>query len=1023
MFTTPNGGSRYRGVLTLLLAVVCAGISIAQERFGALTGVVTDSTGAAIPNATVTITNKGSGRAVTFQSGADGSYHARDIEPGHYKVVFEAKGFAKSEVADVNLLLGKTLKVDGQLNIGSMEQVVQVTEAAPLIDVGGVAIAHNITSEEFDRLPKARSFQGLVVTSPSVNTGEIEGGFQVNGASGAENQFVIDGISTNSLIDGRSRQNAVFEFLQEVQVKTGGIDAEYGGALGGVISAITKSGGNQFHGDAHYFFAGNAISAGPVKRLLLDPRNETTVSFVQDHKTQGDQHEVGGSLGGYLLKDKVWFFTSASPRWLRSSNDYLLDQGRNNITIDQKATIWQVFNKVSWDPHKRVRTNFQWLWTPTKVTGRLPAFDDYGNGITSDHISMEVNKQLGFFQPQSNYGGQVDWTLTNTSLVSIRGGRFWDDYKTSGVPQVSAVQYNNSAVGVPGVPAALQQAANYQNTPRVIQTGHDLTTRTYIQVDYSKYARFLGSHDVKVGWGTSKTVNNVDEFYPGGGYVLVNWNVPFRGDRGQYGYYEINDRGTRGSTGAHISNLYIQDKWKILPRLTLSLGLRTENEKVPSFRREIRDLAFEFPFADKIAPRLGASYDVFGTGKLKVYGSWGRFYDWVKYELSRGTFGGDFWRIRYRSLDTLDVFSLSGSNAPGRNLWAGGAFRDRRVPSFDAVAPGLKPMSTDLINVGVEYEVAPQTVFRGSYVRNNLRRTIEDLGALNAAGDEVYFYANPGEGVALVTPASGGTTKPIPTPKAVRTYDAMELTLTRRFSKGFFGSASYVFSRLYGNYAGIASSDEITTPTTGSSSQTSQQVAGSIARPGGSANRAWDLDNLLFDSKGNLDVLGRLPTDRPHVFKLYGSYTFKFGTEVGGFFYGGSGTPLSTYVVDLNQIPIFVNGRGDMGRTPFLTQTDLLIAHEVKMGEAKRLRFEFNTINLFNQKTARHTFNYLNRGAGRARSSAAIDLSTVDLFKGYDYNALIQQSGEGRGAYDPRYGSADLFNPGFQGRIAVKFIF
>ena len=129
-------------------------------------------------------------------------------------------------------------------------------------------------------------------------------------------------------------------------------------------------------------------------------------------------------------------------------------------------------------------------------------------------------------------------------------------------------------------------------------------------------------------------------------------------------------------------------------------------------------------------------------------------------------------------------------------------------------------------------------------------------------------------------------------------------------------------------------------------------------------------------------------------------------------FYGGSGTPLSTYVNTINQIPVFVNGRGDMGRTPIFTQTDLLVAHEFKFTEAKRLRFEFNALNLFNQKTSRHRFNNLNRGAGAARQSSAIDLSNVDLAKGYDYRALILQSPEGAFAFDPRYGLDGPVQPG-----------
>ena len=154
--------------------------------------------------------------------------------------------------------------------------------------------------------------------------------------------------------------------------------------------------------------------------------------------------------------------------------------------------------------------------------------------------------------------------------------------------------------------------------------------------------------------------------------------------------------------------------------------------------------------------------------------------------------------------------------------------------------------------------------------------------------------------------------------------------------------------------------------------------------------------------------------------KLYGSYTFKWGTELAGNFYGGSGTPLSTYAWTINGIPIFVNGRGDLGRTDPLFQTDMLIAHEVKIGETKRIRFEANVLNLFNQKTQRRRFTDLNR---EQRTSSQMDLSKVDLTKGFDYNAQILASSDGKNAYDPRFGKTDLFNPGFSGRLGIKFTF
>ena len=134
--------------------------------------------------------------------------------------------------------------------------------------------------------------------APFVNQGEIEGGIQVNGASGAENVFTVDGLSTTSVINGSSRQGTVFEYIQEVQVKTTGLAAEFSGALGGVISAVTKSGGNIFNGEVHYHFGGSLLSAAPVKRLVLNPLDDRTVAYVQDEKQPELRHEIGGSLGG-----------------------------------------------------------------------------------------------------------------------------------------------------------------------------------------------------------------------------------------------------------------------------------------------------------------------------------------------------------------------------------------------------------------------------------------------------------------------------------------------------------------------------------------------------------------------------------------------------------------------------------------------------------------------------------------------------------------------------------------------------
>ena len=248
---------------------------------------MTDQQGAAIPGVTVSVTSLTSGETRTFLTDINGQFLASDLNPGRYKVLFELAGFTRVERPDVSVALGRTFEVNTEMSVGGVTETVQVTaEASPLVDNRSTLIAHNVSAEEFDRLPKGRSFQSIALTAPSVNSGEVEGGFQVNGASGAENGFTVDGITTNSLINGQSRQNTVFEYLQEVQVKTSGISAEYGGALGGVISAVTKSGGNVFRGEGHYYYEGSALAVGPVERLVLEPSTRAPRSSSRTTRTR-----------------------------------------------------------------------------------------------------------------------------------------------------------------------------------------------------------------------------------------------------------------------------------------------------------------------------------------------------------------------------------------------------------------------------------------------------------------------------------------------------------------------------------------------------------------------------------------------------------------------------------------------------------------------------------------------------------------------------------------------------------------
>src|SRR5688572_15326953 len=313
-------------MLALILSFTTI-FAVGQERFGGLLGTVSDDSDAVLPGVKVSLINKATGRTTTTTAGSYGNYSVHNLEPGRYSVVFELAGFTRAEVSNIDVLVAQNQKLDVTLKPGALATTVQVTGVAPQVDTQNSSVVFQIPKDQFELLPRSRTFQSLAILAPRVNVGEIEGGIQINGASAAENAFLIDGVATGSPIDGRSRQNAPFEYLQEVQVQTAGVEAAYRGALGGIVATVTRSGGDSFHGNAWFYYSGDSLNAAPAKRLVLDPTDNRTVTYQQDAKNDTRGLEPGFSLGGPIRKDFAWFFTSWSPRWARQDQQYRFSNG------------------------------------------------------------------------------------------------------------------------------------------------------------------------------------------------------------------------------------------------------------------------------------------------------------------------------------------------------------------------------------------------------------------------------------------------------------------------------------------------------------------------------------------------------------------------------------------------------------------------------------------------------------------------------------------------------------------------
>ena len=178
----------------------------------------------------------------------NGAFRFPSLAPGNYQVTANLQGFVAAEVVDVRVGLGQIKKVDFALPLSGVTETVKVTAETPLVDVRQSARQTNIRAEQVELLPHGRDFTTLVTQAPGANQESKLGGISIDGASAGENRFIIDGIETTNLQTGLSGTNLIADFVEEVQVKSSGYSAEFGGALGGVISAVTKSGTNNFNG-------------------------------------------------------------------------------------------------------------------------------------------------------------------------------------------------------------------------------------------------------------------------------------------------------------------------------------------------------------------------------------------------------------------------------------------------------------------------------------------------------------------------------------------------------------------------------------------------------------------------------------------------------------------------------------------------------------------------------------------------------------------------------------------------------
>ena len=475
---------------------------------------------------------------------------------------------------------------------------------------------------------------------------------------------------------------------------------------------------------------------------------------------------------------------------------------------------------------------------------------------------------------------------------------------------------------------------------------------------------------------------------------------------GLYGTANVFDFGTGGNVTSFNHGLFAQDAWTIGRGITINAGLRFDREYLPaSSQAGLSSNPINFGWGDKIAPRIGAAWDVFKDGRMKIFGSYGKFFDIMKLNVAISSFGGQYWNNCEYTLDSADLSTIVPAlNSAGRYCvgssptdtstganWAGGTtpagltflenINNRTFPTTcsncaltsTAVTPGLKPYEQHESVFGVDYAISKSLSFEARWDRRRLDHAIEDSSIINN-GNETFVIGNPGQGTERTydsfysylygtapNPCVDAACPEQHMVAAARSYDGLELRLTKAQGHHWFGMFSYTYSHLRGNYTGLTSSD------------ISDGQAGGRSSPNNS--RAFDEPYFQWNSYGGSSS-GLLPTDRPNTFKGYAYYELgwlkKFTSDFGIFQYMYQGSPITSYLdvgaggggwpvqawnrgefVDVSQDPTtgFVTiGSPHVQRTPWYTQTDFSFQQNYKISESKQLTFTANFMNLLNQR-------------------------------------------------------------------------
>jgi hypothetical protein len=895
-------------ILVTVLVLVGTPAYSQSAVYGAVQGKVTTPEGEPLPGVEVTISSpRLIGGAQSVITGGNGRYRFVALPPGTYICEAKLQGFNPQKRGDLRLIVQATLTVDFMLEVGTLEEAVEVIGTAPIIDIKDSQIhAHNMPREFLEKIPATRGFEDQLTFAPGAKG--AWGSFYGSPDS-LENKYMTDGLNTTNPEDGAPAQLIDYDSIDEFNVMGIAAPAEYGGYGGALVNIVTKSGGNDLSG----------LFTLHMRRPSWHSKNWGDNPFWT-REVFDEFYNFHVNLGGPIIKDKLWFYTSGRYNW---------DQGHHEeLGEGTKSWSWRGVAKFTWQIGKK---------------DRLQATVD---GYTRDRAGWG---EWDFIDPDIELPyGSHGWFF-NINYLHIFSDTTFLEARAGGMDRYSLV-------GSADPPYAR------------LDLETDLLTGNYWEYWKSERKRFdfnaavshhaedfiKGSHDFKFGVEYARMPSHDWRGYPGNRFYLDIEGEPYY--MTYQALFDVKPLGTR-------LEFFVQDSWSIGDRITINPGLRFVH-----VRGALPRTYDKAPFRPKlgIAPRLGINFDIFGDHSTVLKLHYGRYYHQMR-DLMYTPWEeqGPYQEWVYgRALNfwAEEAFEFEGEPYPAEYPWP----EDVRYLDFEdpwepyTIDPDLKFPYMRQFVIGLERELGKDISVSASFIY----RTNHDLmDRINITGEwepepwtdpymekthTVYRRINPGDNQFYVTNPYKGQGHDIDAayPDIVpfdpkRSNRSIELRFNKRYSNGWQFRASFIHGYSWGN-------DDNFWGEPGSSWSTG-------------LGSSWNFSNPNYQ----INIEGPLSISSTYIFKTYGSYDIPVIDVTFGFDFryesGDRYAPLLFLDPDIDpdavaafwirDVLIMGEPRGSY-RLPAQKNVNLRLEKYFRFGDKMRLAVLLDVFNVFNWDTA-----------------------------------------------------------------------